>query len=476
MCDAPNGRGGAWSDDGTIILSPRSGASVSLQRVSAAGGRPEPLTSLAEGEVSQRWPQVLPGGKAVLFTSSASPVDYDDANVVVQPLPSGARKVVQHGGYYARYLPSGHLLFLQNGTLFAVPFDLDRLEETGHPLPVLEGVKSNPTSGGADFDVSTTGTLVYLPRRNTDATSLQWMDREGKTAPLQTRPATWYNPQFAPDGRRLAINIVDGQNDVWVYEWARETLSRLTFDAADDRRPVWTPDGRWIAFASARADKATLNLYWRRADGTGDEQRLTESQNQQQPASWHPSGQFLAYEEQGSQTNSDLMILPMAGDEASGWKPGRPTAFLKTPSTEHEPTFSPDGHWLAYSSNETGRQEVYVRPFPGPGGQWQISTGGGAGPTWSRAKPELFYGTPNGQIMVVPFAGDGDSFLPEKPQLWSTGRFEWRGPNRAFDLHPDGERFALAAPAQASPGAKTDHVTFIFNFFDDLRSIAAARK
>ena len=129
------------------------------------------------------------------------------------------------------------------------------------------------------------------------------------------------------------------------------------------------------------------------------------------------------------------MILPMAGDEASGWKPGRPTAFLKTPSTEHEPTFSPDGHWLAYSSNETGRQEVYVRPFPGPGGQWQISTGGGAGPTWSRAKPELFYGTPNGQIMVVPFTGDGDSFLPEKPQLWSTGHFEWRGPNRAFDLH-----------------------------------------
>ncbi len=144
---------------------------------------------------------------------------------------------------------------------------------------------------------------------------------------------------------------------------------------------MWTPESRRIAFASARADKATLNLYWRRADGTGDEQRLTESKNQQQPGSWHPSGKFLAFEEQGPQTNLDLMILPMEGDEVSGWKPGKPTVFLNTPFTEHDPTFSPDGRWLAYSSNETGRQEICVRPFPGPGGKWQISTGGGAAPT-----------------------------------------------------------------------------------------------
>jgi serine/threonine-protein kinase len=475
VCDAPNGRGGGWSEDGTIVLSPNSGSSVSLQRVSSAGGRPEPLTSLAEGEASQRWPQVLPGGEAVLFTSSASPVDFDDANVVVQPLPSGARKVVHHGGYYARYVPSGHLVYVQNGTLFAAPFDLGRLEETGHPVPVLEGVTSNATSGGAEFDVSMTGTLVYLPGQSADAVPLQWMDGEGKTTPLQTRPGAWYNPQFAPDGRRLAINIVDGQNDVWVYEWARDTLTRLTFDAADDRRPLWTPDGRRIVFASARADRATLNLYWRRADGTGDEQRLTESMNQQQPASWHPSGKFLAFEQQGPQTNADLMILPMEGDDASGWTPGKPTVFLNTPFTEHDPTFSPDGRWLAYSSNDTGRQEVYVRPFPGPGGKWQISTEGGAGPTWSRTKQELFYGTLNGQIMVAPFRVEGDSFLTEKPQPWSVGHFAWWGPNRGFDLHPDGERFALA-PAARTPEAKPDHLTFVFNFFDELRGVAPAKK
>jgi eukaryotic-like serine/threonine-protein kinase len=269
---------------------------------------------------------------------------------------------------------------------------------------------------------------------------------------------------------------VDGQNDVWVYDWARDTLTRLTFDSADDRRPVWTPDSSRIAFASARADKATLNIYWRRADGTGDEQRLTESKNQQLPAAWHSSGRFLAFEEQGPLTNADLMILPMEGDEVSGWKPGKPTVFLNTPFTEHDPTFSPDGRWLAYSSNETGQQEVYVRPFPGPGGKWQISTGGGVGPIWSRSKPELFYGTLSGQIMVAPLRVEGDSFGTEKPRLWSDTLFAWRGPNRAFDVHPNGEQFALAPTSQTPAGPKPDHLTFIFNFFDELRSIAAAQK
>ena len=282
LCDAPNGRGGAWSEDGTIIFSPNSGSGVSLLRVSSAGGKTESVTSLAEGEVSQRWPQVLPGGKAVLFTGSSNPVAYDDANLVMQPLPTGGRKVVQHGGYFGRYLPSGHLVYLHDGTLFAVPFDLGRLEVTGQPVLALDSVSSNATSGGAQFAVSSSGTLLYSPGQGSN-TPPHWMDREGKTTPIRTTFATWYNPQFAPDGRRLAINIVDGQNDIWVYEWARDTLTRLTFDPADDRKPVWTPDGRHIVFTSPRADTSTMNLYWRRTDGTGDEQRLTESKNHSFP-------------------------------------------------------------------------------------------------------------------------------------------------------------------------------------------------
>jgi serine/threonine-protein kinase len=472
--DAPNGRGGAWGEDGTIVFTPDSGSGVGLLRVSSAGGTPAPVTSLAEGEVTQRWPQVLPGGKAVLFTSSRTIGIYNDANLVVQPLPSGARKVVQRGGYHGRYLPSGHLVYINDGTLFAAPFDLDRLAVTGQPVPALEGVTSNASTGGAQFAMSASGTLVYLPGQSTSAgLPIHWMDHEGNATPLRATPATWFNPRFAPDGRRLALQFFEGQSDIWVYEWARDTLTRLTFDTASVR-PVWTPDSRRIVFASQRADKSTLNLYWQRADGTGDAQRLTESKNPQRPASWHPNGKFLAFDQQTPQTSWDLMILPLEGDEAAGWKAGKPAVFLNTPSAESEPMFSPDGRWLAYQSNESGRNEVYVRPFPDPGGQWQISTGGGSSPTWSRTKHELFYGTTNGQIMVAAFTVEGDSFRAEKPRSWSDGRFVVRGLNRMFDLHPDGERFALTAQTQM--GTKQDKLVFIFNFFDDLRRIAPGAK
>ena len=465
-------RGGTWGEDGTIVFSPDKTPGTRLLRVSSDGGKPEPLTSLAEGEAMQQWPQFLPGGKAVLYTSGTVNGAFNDASLVVQSLPSGTRKVVQRGGYYGRYLPSGHLVYIHDGTLFAAPFDLDRLEVTGQPVPALEGVTSNSITGGAQFAVSATGTLVYLPGQMKGAgIPLEWMNHEGTTSPLRRTPANWFNPHFAPDGRRLAMEILDGPaSDIWIYEWARDTLTRLTSDPAHDTKPVWTPDGHRIVFASARADKSTSNLYWQRADGTGDAQRLTESKNPQRPASWHPSGKFLAFEE-----NYKLMILPMEGDEASGWKPGKPYPFSNSPFKETEPMFSPDGRWLAYMSAESGGIDVFVRPFPGPGGKWQISTGGGLKPTWSRTRHELFYGL-NGQIMVAAFTADGDSFRAEKPRLWSEARYQTRGPNRMFDLHPDGERFALAPAAQTPIGAKQDKVVFIFNFFDELRRIAPATK
>ncbi|MDO8795193.1 MAG: protein kinase [Vicinamibacterales bacterium] len=483
LCDAPEDRGGAWSEDGTIMFAPNPRGSV--MRVSSAGGTPEPVSSLAEGEVSQRWPQVLPGGTAVLFTSGGAGIAYDDANLVVQSLSTGARTVVQRGGYHGRYLPSGrgsperagreggHLVYLHAGTLFAVPFDLDRLAVTGPPVPAFEGVATNTVTGAAQFAVSASGTVVYVPGPSSSGSPIQWMDHEGKTTPLRATPANWFDLLFAPDGHRLAFQILGEQLDIWVYEWARDTLTRLTFDPALDKKPVWTPDGRRLVFASARADKLTLNLYWQRADGTGDTQRLTESKQSQEAASWHPSGTLLAFEEQHPQTSYDLMILPMSGDEAAGWKPGTPTVFLNSPFSEREPMFSPDGRWLAYVSNESGRNEMYVRPYPGPGGKWQISTGGGNSPTWSRTKRELFYGV-NGQIMVAPYAVEADSFRAEKPRLWSEGRYTARG-NRMFDLHPDGTRVALAPVAQTG-GVKQDHVTFLFNFFDELRRIAPVAK
>ena len=356
---------------------------------------------------------------------------------------------------------------------------------TGQAIPALEGVTPNPLNGAAQMAVSSSGTLVYVSGQGTFLanTSLVWMTRDGKTTPLRATPANWRDVHFAPDGNRIAMSIDDGkQADVFVYDWARDTLSRLTFDSGGISAPVWTPDGRRITFSSRRGDKSTLNLYWQRADGTGDAQRLTESKNQQFASSWHPSRKSLAFTEDNPQTGQDIMMLPMDGDEASGWKPGKPTVFLNSSSQETQPAFSPDGRWLAYMTNEGGRPEVFVRPFPGPGGKWQISAEGGQYPTWSRTRHELLFttNTPENRIMSASYTVDGESFRAEKPRLWSEARFIARpgpvGMARSFDLHPDGERIALAKTPDIDTAAKLDKVVFIFNFFDELRRMAPAKK
>jgi serine/threonine-protein kinase len=477
LCDAPSFRGGSWGDDGYIVFTALSGPGGSLQRVSSGGGKAEPLTKLVAGEGSHRWPQVLPGAKAVLYMSAAtSGAGSEAANIVVQPLPSGTSKVLIQGGYHPQYVPSGHVLYVHDGTLFTAPFDLSRLELTGQAVPAVEDVSTQPGTGAAQFAVSQTGAFTYVAGEDPRADSpVMWIGRDGKTAPLRSKPSNWTNPRFSPDGRKLALDILSGNVDVWIYEWARDTLTRLTFDPADDQEPVWTPDGKRIAFASSRA-KGLPNIYWQRADGTGEVQRLTDSPNPQFPSSFDPSGRYLAVYEITPKNSNDLMILPIEGDEKSGWKTGKPSVFLNTPANEVEPMFSPDGRWIAYFSNESGQFEVFVRPFAGPGGKSQISTAGGIQPAWSRTRRELFYVAPDNRIMVVSYTVEGDSFKADKPRLWSEQAV---APRRAssvwFDLHPDGDRIA-AAVSTGQAEEKLDKVTFIFNFFDELRRIAPPSK
>jgi serine/threonine-protein kinase len=211
-------------------------------------------------------------------------------------------------------------------------------------------------------------------------------------------------------------------------------------------------------------------LYWQRADGTGETQRLTESPNAQLPTSWHPSGKYLAFAETNTETDSDIMILPMEGDEASGWKPGKPAVFLNSPAAESEAMFSPDGRWIAYVSNESGRNEIFVRPFPGPGGKWQISTGGGNYPAWSRTRHELFYRSLDSRIWVASYTVEGGSFKTDKPRVWSERVTNGRR-QRPLALHPDGERFAVALPDLENE-AKLDKVVFVFDFASELRRIS----
>ena len=478
LADAPDPRGGSWAEDDTIVFTPGR-LSASILRGPSPDSPSVPWTAaedIQSDDVLQRWPQVLPGDRAVLYTSHSAPGDFDTASIVVRPLSGGARKVVLRSGYYGRYVRSGHLLYIREGTLFAVPFDLERLEVSGPAAPVVEEVISSTLSGAAQFAVSNEGTLTYLPGKGVGSRPpILWMGADGKTAPLRSMTSVWESLDISPDGRRLVVDMHDGKQwNIWIYEWARDTLSRLTFDG-NALNPVWTPDGRRVVFSTRRVD-GSVSLFWQGADGAGEPQRLTMGTNPQRANSWHPSGRFLAFSLLNPSTQWDLVILPMEGDEASGWKPGKPTVFLSSPFIESDAMFSPDGKWVAYRSNESGRSEVYVRPFPGPGPKSQISSGGGTLPTWSPVRRELFFSTDDGQMMVAAYSVAGDAFSAQKPRLWAKGRFiprQGQGlSSRSIDLHPDGERFAVAGIPDVENAMTHDHLGFVFNLFDELRRIA----
>jgi Tol biopolymer transport system component len=343
---------------------------------------------------------------------------------------------------------------------------------------VVEGVTSSPGHGGAQFSFSDTGTFVYVAGSavNTDV-SIYWMDAAGKFTPLRETPGDYSSLAISPDGKRLAMDITNGnRTDIWVYEWERDTLTRLTFKGDLNTHPVWTPDGQRIVYESAEKG-AVPNLWWIRGDGGGDAQRLNESKSQEVPWSWSPDGKTLAFHHNNPGTSWDIMTMSVEGSEKAGWKPGEPKPFVNTPAIEVHPAFSPDGRWIAYTSLESGPPEVYVRPFPGPGGKWQISTGGGVFPEWSRNGKELFYRTNDSKIMVVSYTSSGDSFHADKPRLWSPGQFTTRGTSLNYALHPDGKRFAVlkAGNGETTP-APINKVSFIFNFFDELRRKVPAGK
>jgi serine/threonine-protein kinase len=351
------------------------------------------------------------------------------------------------GGYHGRYLASGHIAYLHEAKLFAVPFDLERLELAGQAVPVIQGVAGAIASGTAQFSAARNGLLVYAPAVTTRSV-LSWLDRSGRISTLRSQPAAYRDLRLSPEADRVALAIEQqGRSAVWVLDLQRDTLSRLTFNPDNDFAPVWTSDGRRIAYTSWRADVGAVNLFWQRADGSGESERLTTSAHRQLQGSWHPSGRFFAFTEVRPGALYDVMLLTLEGDEKSGLRPGTPEAFVSTPFQEQEPEFSPDGRWLAYASNESGAFEVYVRPFPGPGGKWQISTGAGATPRWSKT-PELMYQA-GSQLMVVSYAVVEGSFRASKPRLWA----ELPLTTEDFDWAPSGDRVALVHPERAASGS-----------------------
>ena len=460
VCDAPTGaRSGDWFED-TIVFTPTFNSGQGLYRVSANGGEPEMLATVNsdEGEQMYSFPDFLPDGKDLLFTIRLG----TGFQTALLSLETGERKVVLENARQARYLPTGHLVYEQSrtGNLMVVPFDLAALEVTGDSVQVVQGVRQTPTSA-VDYAISDNGTLIYVPSTSAGGLdrTLVWVDREGQEEPLAAEPHGYETPRISPDGSRLAITVVEsGGSDVWIYDLEREILTRLTFDPAVDEDPLWTPDGQRIVFDSGRVG-AGQNLFWKAADGTGQVERLTTSPNGQTAHSLSPDGKRLVF---GDSANRDLQVLSMEGERAS--QPLFQSQFVETRSR-----ISPDGHWIAYESNESGRFEIYVRPFPNvEEGKWQISSDGGTQPVWAPRGQELFY--ENSRAMMVVGIKTEPTFTAGSPVVLFTGRYTtFTGVDVNYDISPDGQRLLMIKTADEEEGQA--QINVVLNWFEELKRV-----
>jgi serine/threonine-protein kinase len=462
LCDVSDDFGGSWGSQGTIIFENFTGGP--LQQVSDAGGTPQPLTRLEKGEVSHAWPEFLPGGKAVLFAAEADNNNWTNAQIAVQSVGTGERRNLVQGGMYPHYAPSGHLVYAQGGNLMAVPFDAQRLAVTGAPVPVVESVLQSTAYGYAQYSFSATGSLAYVLGGLQSAQSrLVWVSRTGAEQALAAPVHGYLQPRLSPDGRRVAVGITEQERQVWLYDLSRETLTRFTFQGNNNLTPFWTPDGKRIAFTSNK--EGQRNLFWQLADGSGGLERLTTSKYVHIPGSWSPDGQLLAFAEINPTTGYDIWVLRLGDRKAQ--------PFLRTPFNEAAPRFSPDGRWLAYVSDESGRFEIYVQAYPGPGGKWQISTDDGTEPLWNRNGRELFYRSGN-KMMAVEITTQ-PSFSAGTPKVLFQGQYQLLSlstPN--YDVSPDGQRFLMLKPDQETQSAT--QINVVLNWFEELKRRVPAKQ
>ena len=464
-----NSGGASWGPDDTIVFATLPSTGIGLLRVPAAGGEPTVLTTpdAALGELNHLFPSVLPGGRAILFTiTSRGPIE--NAQVAVLDLTTGQHKTLIRGGSQAEYVEPGYLVYAAAGTLRAVRFDPVRLEVSSDSVPVVESVRTR-SSGAAEFSVSQQGALVYVTGGSTEATrSLVWVDRKGHEEPIAAQPRAYVMLRLSPDGTRVAVYISDQDLDIWIWDLARETLTRLTEAPGVDWHPVWTPDGRRIVFSSERV-AGKSNLFWQAADNTGTAERLTTNPNRQGPTSISPDGTRLIVQQNMPNTGWDLRVLRMDDSPPTG--DSRPTEpLVQTTAAELDGQLSPDGHWLAYQSDESGQNQIWVRPFPNvDGGHWQISSSGGITPVWARNGRELFYLDGNNAVTSVPIQTT-PTFSAGSPTKLFDGRYVGSPFWRTYDVSPDGRRFLMikdnAAHDQASAPA---NIVVVLNWLEELK-------
>ena len=458
-------RGASWGPDDLIVIAPERASG--LFTVAGAGGELQPLTTVdtENNESAHRWPQVVPGGW-VIFTTLLQGSDVaDEAVVEAVSLSTGERKVLHRGGSYGRWVPSGHLVYVREHTIFARPFDIRKMETTGSPAPIVQGVTTSDASGGAQISFSDTGLLAYVSGAiGVPQYPVKMMDRVGVVSTLWEEPGTYANPRLSPDGRRLSMTVLrDGNWDVWVYDLERKVATRLTFHDGYDGDQVWSPDGKYIAFSSDRDGRE--NPYIKRADGSGEAERLAEIEHDFWAYSWTPDGKWILGEIQSD--SFDLVAVSTDGS-------GDVVEYLASEFFDRFPAISPDGRWLAYMSEESGRSEIYVRPFPFAPGKWQVSDGGGSWPSWSPDGSELIYRTEEGLMSATVTIGT-DSFRSDRPRPLASGGLSQNQIGVAvagsifsdYEITPDGQSFVILQGGERL--RSQNGVTLVTNWFKVLR-------
>ena len=465
--------GATWGERGTIIFATER-TSTGLEQISEDGGATTVLTrpNRERGEDYHAWPAFLPGSQAVLFTILHAG-SIDSAEIAVLDLSTGVHKVILRGGSAPRYLPSGHLVYAAAGSLRAVAFDLERLEVRGTPVPVVPQLLTTP-SGAADFDVASDGTLVYVRGGIQEpARTLVWVDRQGREEPIPAPVRAYLYLRISPDGTRVAIDVRDQERDIWLWEFARRTLTRFTFAPRPDRFPVWTSDGRRVLYTSERpgtpGGAVTRNLFSQASDGTGVAEQLTQNTTtaDKAPTGVSPDGTWVILRD-GEPQAFDVSRLALGSDH-------RIEPLVHTPFSEQNGEVSPDGRWLAYQSNDSGRAEIWVRQFADVnGGRWQVSSGGGFQPLWSRAGKdlELFYRDLSGALMRVAVERGPGWATGTSTELFGGGQYFFGAGEafgRTYDMSPDGRRFLMIKDV-ALDQSSAPTILVVQNWFEELKA------
>ena len=414
ICDAPKVSSVCWASDNRILFTRQ----TKVVSVSASGGQPEIVSTIAPepNVLSYSSLNSVPGGEAVILTARTGG-GIENRRIDIVSTASGVRRTLINGGLHGQFSSSGHLVFSQGHSLMAAPFDLNRLELTGPAVPVLQGSRFGDQEApfSALFRISETGTLVYTPNLRSQDGEPVWVDRQGRVERILEEPRSFWAPMISPDGGRLAMTTTEGVMETWILDLNRGALSRFSFQGSNHYN-VWAPDGKQIAISSNR--DGPFNLYLKPTDGSATTERLTVSDWHQDPGSWSPDGSILAFAQKHPETQWDIWLAHM-GDNP------QQEAFIRTRFHEHHPMISPDGRWLAYQSDETGRFEIYVQPFPYGGRKWLVSAGGGVEPLWARNGEELFYR--NGNSVLVASIQPGPNFEAETPDLLFDGQFSTPG-------------------------------------------------